>query len=79
MLLLVFSQFQGVAADWLCFTAETEDSKFWYEITEEWYGGLETPYEPDLWYSSDDGETWTKLMEGDTVTLGKTGDRIFGA
>ena len=78
VLLLVFSQFQGMAADWLCFTAETDDSKFWYDTTFVLYDILEVPtYDPDLWYSVDDGETWTKLSPNEVVTLEKTGDKAY--
>ncbi len=78
VLLLVFSQFQGVAADWLCFTAETDDSKFWYDTTFVMYDIPEVPtYDPDLWYSVDDGETWTKLSPNEVVTLEKTGDKAY--
>ena len=72
LLLLIFSQVQGIAADMLCFTAEADNSKFWYETNESYF-----THDPDLWYSTDEGATWVELSVNDTVTLANAGDKVY--
>ena len=56
--------------DWLCFTAEQEESAVWYvsEIVDLF---------PDLQYSIDEGKTWTPLTDGDMVILKNVGDKVY--
>ena len=56
--------------DWLCFTAEQEESAVWYvsEVVDLF---------PDLQYSIDEGKTWTPLTDGDMVILKNVGDKVY--
>ena len=58
----------GVAASWLCFTAEEDNSKVSYTN----YGGNA----PDVQYSTDDGVTWNVLEEGTFITL-QEGEKVY--
>ena len=53
---------------WLCFTAEKDGSRVWYENINN---------NPDVQYSLDDGQTWTQWNDSTPITLKKVGDKIY--
>ncbi len=55
--------------DWLCFTAEDVDCYFFYRNQGD--------NNPNVQYSTDEGETWQDLEANVTVTFGNVGDRIY--
>ena len=62
-----------VNRDLLTFTAEEDSSTF--GIVYEWSGLLN--YWPNIQYSLDEGETWSKLAIGDIIILEKKGDKAL--
>ena len=67
LLLLVFATFQGVAANYLCFTAEEVNSEVRY---------IATGVFVDVQYSLD-GVTWFPLESNKPVTLAQVGDKVY--
>ncbi|MBR5971688.1 MAG: leucine-rich repeat protein [Paludibacteraceae bacterium] len=55
--------------DWLCFTAEDVDCYFFYRNQGD--------NNPNVQYSTDEGETWQDLEANVTVTFRNVGDRIY--
>ena len=68
LLLLVSATFQGMAANYLCFTAEEANS------TVVLY---KTGCFVDVLYSFDGEEPWTTWESGDVVTLRNVGDKVY--
>ena len=60
-------------ANYLTFTAKEDSSTF--GIVYEWSGLLN--YWPNIQYSLDEGETWSKLAIGDIIILEKKGDKAL--
>ncbi|MBO7428241.1 MAG: leucine-rich repeat protein [Paludibacteraceae bacterium] len=57
------------SGNWLCFTAEEAGSAVWYTNV--------NGNSPDLQYSIDGGRTWQPLEDGEKVTLGNVGDKVY--
>ncbi|MBR4814989.1 MAG: hypothetical protein IKZ67_05960, partial [Paludibacteraceae bacterium] len=55
--------------NWLCFTAEIDESYVWYENHEG--------NNPDVQYSIDGGKTWQDLAPMQKVLLEKGGDKVY--
>ena len=53
--------------NWLCFTAEEDESKIWYTNTDN---------DPDVQYSLDEGKTWNIKEPFEHIVLNK-GDKIY--
>lgn len=53
--------------NWLCFTAEEDESKIWYTNTDN---------DPDVQYSLDEGKTWNIMEPLQPVVL-NNGDKIY--
>jgi hypothetical protein len=68
LLLLLFPTFQGMAANYLCFTAEQAGSTVRYQNRND--------NNPDMKFSLD-GEQWTDWAPNERITLGNVGDYVY--
>jgi len=69
ILLLSFPFMTGNAANYLCFTAEVQESKVQYIN----YGNNA----PNMEYSTDEGETWNQWDPNEYVLMPNIGDKIY--
>ena len=68
-LLLVLAIFKGSAANYLCFTAEADNSEVWYVN--------EANNHPDMQYSTDGGASWTVWEANSHVALPTIGSKVY--
>ncbi len=68
-LLLLLAIFKGSAANYLCFTAEADNSEVWYVN--------EANNHPDMQYSTDGGASWTAWEANSHVTLPTVGSKVY--
>ncbi|MEE3485678.1 MAG: hypothetical protein VZQ98_15335, partial [Bacteroidales bacterium] len=64
----VYEEANPEPGNWLCFTAETDDSEVWYEN--------EFGNKVNVQYSLDDGVTWMSLLEKEKIRL-KEGEKVY--
>ena len=65
----VYEEKTPETGNWLCFTAETDDSEVWYENED----GNSVTVE----YSLDGGVTWQSLVEKEKVLLKEKGQKVY--
>ena len=68
-ILLFFSFHGGLAANYLCFTAEADNSEVWYVN--------EANNHPDMQYSTDGGASWTAWEANSHVVLPTVGSKVY--
>ena len=68
-LLLFLAIFKGSAANYLCFTAEADNSEVWYVN--------EANNHPDMQYSTDGGASWTAWEANSHVALPTVGSKVY--
>ncbi len=77
LLLLTLSFHAGVAANYLCFTAEDAGSKIWIESHANTWFYEESDFIPDISYTTDGGKTWNTMHPNDSITLENVGDKVY--
>ena len=77
LLLLTLSFHAGVAANYLCFTAEDAGSKIWIESHANTWTYEESDFIPDISYTTDGGKTWNTMHPNDSITLENVGDKVY--
>ena len=65
----VYEEYQPILGNWLCFTAEEDNSVVSYISVGN--------NQPDVMYSVDEGKTWKPLQEDEDVKLEKQGDKVY--